>query len=371
MRKAAFRLGAGALGLVIACAIGEIGLRLAGYGRCSVNPIAGFHECDLLVGWRGRPNATGRFCRPEFDVTVAHNELGFRRHEHQNPPEKCLHKVFVLGDSFTWGWGVGQGKVFTDQMNCLLPECDVQNFGLDGTGTVQQFAVFETYVRDRLSPGDTVVLNFCNNDFGDNITDDGGTNLFAKIVDGRIVVVPPNHMACNPTMARLKQCSSLINLIVYSYDLALAMREARSKADLFGGCGAPLPDDSPAVVITSEFLGRFQKACQEKGARFVVAHIPGMAELGESAHPSDASLRCDETARRLLAGCTKSQGIETIDFLPDFLAARRSGRFERLAFLKDQHWNESGHTLAAEVIARHLADRYAFHCCGESKPGGN
>jgi hypothetical protein len=357
MRKAVYRLGAALLGLLIACAIAELGLRLAGYSRCSVNPIAGFHECDLLVGWKGRPNVTGRFCRPEFDVMVAHNELGFRRHEHVNPPENCRHKVFVLGDSFAWGWGVGQGKPFSDQMNCLLPECDVQNFALDGTGTVQQFAIFGAYVRDRLSPGDTVVLAFYNNDFTDNITDDGGTNLFAKLEDGRVVVVPPDHMACSPMKALLKEHSCLINLVAYSCDLAIAMRQAKKNSAVLGG-GTPLPDDSPAVVITKDFLGRFQTACAEKGARFVLVYVPGQAEIGEAVHPTTEWLRREETARRLLTDCTKSLNIETIDLLPDFVAARTSGRFERLTFAQDQHWNENGHTVAAEVISRHLSDRY-------------
>jgi hypothetical protein len=359
MRRFIFRLGSILFALTIACAIGEVALRLVGYSRSYVNPIAGFHEADYLVGWKGRPNVVGRFSRPEFNVLVAHNDLGFRRHEYQNPPEKCRHKVFVLGDSFAWGWGVDQGQVFSDRLNRLLPDCDVRNFGLDGTGTVQQFAIFGAHVRDQLSPGDTVVLAFFNNDFTDNVTDDGGTNLFARLENGRVVAVPPSHLAGGAWKNRLKEHSCLFNLLVYSYDRAVATLHAKHRASVLDG-GAQLPDDSPAVVITKDFLGRFQQACEEKQARFVLAYIPGQAEMGESTGPSPEKLRCEATARRLLMSCVNSLHIETIDFLPDFTAARISGRFERLTFAQDQHWNANGHAVAAEVIARRLSDRCAY-----------
>ena len=174
-----------------------------------------------------------------------------------------------------------------------------------------------------------MVLAFYNNDFTDNITDDGGTNLFAKIVDGRIVEVPPDHMACSPLKAMLKDNCCLLNLVAYSYDLAVAMHQAKKNAGMLSG-GTPLPDDSPAVVITKDFLGRFQKACDEKGARFVLAYVPGQAEIGEAIHPTPEWLRREETARRLLNTCTKALNIETIDLMPDFVAARTSGRFPRL-----------------------------------------
>ena len=33
------------------------------------------------------------------------------------------------------------------------------------------------------------------------------------------------------------------------------------------------------------------------------------------------------------------------------VAAKRSGRFERMTFTHDFHWNAAGHTVAAETIA--------------------
>ena len=44
-------------------------------------------------------------------------------------------------------------------------------------------------------------------------------------------------------------------------------------------------------------------------------------------------------------------GIETADLLGPMLAAKRSGRFPRLTFAHDFHWNAAGNTVAAEVVA--------------------
>ena len=92
------------------------------------------------IGWRGRKLYTARFKRPDFDVVVAHNAAGFRKQVNLEPKlDKAPHSIFVFGDSFVWGWGVGQGEVFTDEMNLLLPNYSVHNYGIDGVGTVVEY----------------------------------------------------------------------------------------------------------------------------------------------------------------------------------------------------------------------------------------
>jgi lysophospholipase L1-like esterase len=338
--------------ILLACALGEIALRCAGYSRSYVNPIASFHENHPLVGWRGKPNFVGRFRRPEFDVLVAHDELGFRRHEHQQPREECRHKAIVLGDSFTWGWGVGQGQVFTDQMNLLMPGYWVENFGLTASGTVQQWAIFDAYVRERLRPGDTVVVAFFCNDFGDNINSSGGAQLCAQLKDGRVCLVPPRQPPREYWKNSLKRYSYLFNLAAYCWDLCVLSRNVPVPTDV-----SMLGDQAPAVIVTRHFLAEFRKACAEKQARFVVAYVPGQGELGESLGDAERCRQSEQVVRRAFFQCAESLGIETIDLLPSFLEAKQAGRFERLTFCRDAHWNAAGHTVAAEAIARYILER--------------
>ena len=95
--------------LFAAIAAAEIGLRIAGYGRSYTNPMGSFFVLDGETGYHGKPNFTGRFRRAEFDVTVEHDKNGFRRGEEAGAADS--REVYVLGDSFIWGYGIGQREL--------------------------------------------------------------------------------------------------------------------------------------------------------------------------------------------------------------------------------------------------------------------
>ena len=120
LRGGIYRAAALVLSLAVACISGELGLRLAGYSQTYLNPFSSFHEYDPALGCRGKANFSGRFRQADFDVVVAHNDLGFRRQEQHPELPVPSHNVFVLGDSFVWGYGVGQSEVITDQMSTRL-----------------------------------------------------------------------------------------------------------------------------------------------------------------------------------------------------------------------------------------------------------
>ena len=142
------RFAAVIFGTVVALLISESALRLAGYDRAYINPQASFHQPDARFGYIGKPDFSGRFHSPEFDVVIAHNKAGFRRHEAPLPAQEDHRSLFVLGDSFTWGWGVGQGKVYTDLIAQKFGDrLAGRNFGLSGTGTVQHAAIFDAYIQ--------------------------------------------------------------------------------------------------------------------------------------------------------------------------------------------------------------------------------
>jgi hypothetical protein len=68
----------------------------------------------------------------------------------------------VLGDSFAWGYGVGDDEVFTEVLASLLPTVEVVNLGVTAYGTQQEL----DYLRQegvRYSP-DIVLLSFVLND---------------------------------------------------------------------------------------------------------------------------------------------------------------------------------------------------------------
>ena len=75
----------------------------------------------------------------------------------------------------------------------------------------------------------------------------------------------------------------------------------------------------------------------------------GRRDIDERSSPLE-----EVAARQAFGRLIRELGIETTDLMPPMLAAKRSGRFERLTSAHDFHWNAAGNTVAAEVIATEI-----------------
>jgi hypothetical protein len=226
-----------------------------------------------------------------------------------------------------------------------MPDYQVMNFGLNATGTVEQFTLFEAYGRELLRAGDTVVLMFNNNDFSDNLEG----SLHAEVKDGRVRRVgPKRHLP--EALIQLKHMSYFVNFVMYSADVFKETKK-RSRAEKRAVKLITLGEDTPEVVVAKHFLKEFKSAVESKDASFVVAYIPGQQELGESLSPGEDGRKNEQALRQTFFACAGALAIPTIDLLPHFLEARKSGQYDWFTFRHDAHWNENGHAVAARVIS--------------------
>jgi lysophospholipase L1-like esterase len=338
------------LSLLATAVIGEGVLRLAGYSPTNVNPLKSFHEFDPLIGWRGRKDYTARFKRPDFDVLVAQDAAGFRKQVNLEPKlNKAPHSVFVFGDSFVWGWGVGQGEVFTDRMNLLLPDYSVHNYGINGVGTVVEYELFSAEVRKSVRPGDVVVLMFCNNDYADNVD---RSKFHAEAANGEVKTVNPAKRLTSPLQDWIKNHSYLCNYVWYRADLYRVTRVNRTQED--EALGRTISETDERFTVTKYFLAKFQADCEAAKARFIVAHIPSQEELSESRTQRPNRVANEKARTETLSSITRALHIETIDLLPGFLA-RKNKTGDTLTFRNDGHWNPTGHQAVAELLSEYLS----------------
>jgi len=338
------------LSLLATAVVGEIVLRLAGYSPAHVNPLRAFHTYDPAIGWRGRKLYAARFKRPDFDVFIAHNADGFRQQVNLAPKlNRAPHRLFVFGDSFVWGWGVGQGEVFTDRLNLRLPDYAVENYGVDGVGTVVEDRLFATEVKPLVRPGDVVLLMFCNNDFGDNVD---RKKLHAEAVNGEVKIVNPAKRLTTPLEDWLKNQSYFVNFVCYRADLYRLTRRSRKQADEV--LGPTIAKSDERYVVTKDFLARFAAECAAAKARFIVAHIPSQEELAEGQVARPNKLANEKARGDTLFAITRALQIETVDLLPGFLA-RKQKTGETLTFPHDGHWNTTGHQAVAELLSEYLS----------------
>jgi lysophospholipase L1-like esterase len=129
-----------------------------------------------FVHYRMKPGFSGLVTntvnRAELDkgikVYMEANSLGFRTKEIPEKKDPSAYRIFVLGDSTAFGWGVDQEERYSELLEKRLNEVsegtlyEVYNFGIPGYSSYHGRRQFDHYVL-KYSP-DMVILSFGAND---------------------------------------------------------------------------------------------------------------------------------------------------------------------------------------------------------------
>lgn len=121
--------------------------------------------------WTMAPGFSGRFDnRADFrDQAVSVHPDGTRAMPCASDVSSPADRVFLLGDSQTFGWGLNDDKAWPNRLQCLLNETAparfrIFNLGVPGTQADQYWVRGFTQVLPALRPGDTVVVSLTWND---------------------------------------------------------------------------------------------------------------------------------------------------------------------------------------------------------------
>ncbi len=332
-------------GLLVGFLCVEVVLRLADPQIEIFNPLNGFHEGDVLLGWRGRPNIVRRFHRQDFDVVVEHGPEGFRRPE-PPLPEQPAARILFLGDSFTWGWGVAQGQVLTDHLQRALGNrVSIENRGVNAFGTAQEYLLLQQTLRQHQYA--KVAVMFFNNDVVENISRKEHRPLF-ELVDDRLVPqnlpLPPRLQ--NPIETFLDNHSRA--LLFFSYQFSVLQRNIKDRFQGETTRPASMHDLDYTTLagyrVTARLLTEMQTLSVQHGAQFFVVYVPTPSEMS-SQPASDPYVRA---VREMIADVCRRANIPLIDLAPRFHEETMRGA--RLIFAHDGHWNSAGHQLAAEIL---------------------
>jgi len=338
-RRVAFVLAA----LIAAIVLLEAAVRIAIPLAEVPDALYSFYRSDPELGWTGKPGVRLRFRRAEFDTVVEHDPAGWRRPD-PAPPADPTRRVLFLGDSFTWGWGVSQGELFTDALQRgVRGRVAVINRGAAAYGTGQEYLVMQRELAAQHY--DDVVLMFFANDLPENEDGHRGQRPLFHLTDHRLEgPAGPAAPLMGPVSQFLKDHS---HAYLYLYDkVRTLLKRARSSEPV-------VPDDDrpdidfrtlPAYDVTVGLLAAMNELARQHGARFFVVYVPSPADVTDRAAHS-ASIRAIPA---MLEDVCRREHIPLINLAPAFNVRAQQGT--PLLYPIDQRWTPAGHRLAAEVL---------------------
>jgi len=331
-------------GTLVAALAAEVALRMTHSLPEIDNPLHSFQDSDPVLGWRGKADVRMYFRRTDFNVLVENGPDGWRLPD-PPPPPNPTHRVLFLGDSFTWGWGVGQGEVFTDHLQRRLPpSVAVYNRGITAFGTGQEYLLLQRELAARHY--DTVAVMFFENDLDDDVTPKSGRRPLFELAGTELV--PPKQPAqalMSPVRRLFKDHSRAFQLVDFQLNrLTVSLYGEWQRPPFEAGADDLDYRTLPGAAVTMRLLAEMQRFASDHGARFILVYLPHLSEIEGAVSPYPYIRAVHAMVRDVAA----EQGIPLVDLAGPFHEKAQSGL--ALTFPIDDHWSPAGHELAAEVL---------------------
>jgi len=310
--------------------------------------LRGFYEHHPTLGWLGTPGYTARFRHDDFDVVIENDERGFRRSAESFDGPADAPRWAFLGDSFTWGWGVAQGEVFSDRLQRLAGRrARISNYGVVAYGTGQERLLLEELVLPERP--DVVVLMFFRNDPTDSVNPKKGRRPYYSLENGGLRL--HNQPVSRPLVGPLDRLSQ------HSVVLSILRQQLKRFEDRFEVDHQADPSAQDWGVVSALLAEMKQAAASaDPPAQLRAVYIPAACEIAVG-----ATARADACAgplprdRESFAAVCAELGIPLLDLTKPLAAEwraspERGGHGEPVYFAHDGHWTALGH----ELVARQL-----------------
>ena len=391
-----------AVAVLVGLLICEVFLRAVGY----TYPV--FYAPDPELGYVLRPGAAGWY-RKEGAAYVRVNSQGLRDREHAREKPPGVVRIALVGDSYAEALQVAQEAAFWSVMERDLRGCgafdgrevEVINFGVSGYGTAQELLTLRRKVW-AYSPDIVLLAVTTNNDITDNSRALKRTDEVPYFVfrDGRLVLDDSfrtsraftlRQSAPNRAGRWVRDHVRVIQAIHQSHGAiksAIAAWRARRDAGEAKKADDARGDEAKATVpeepgtdnlvyrepagevwreawrVTEALIARMREETESGGAKFVAVTMSNAIQV----HPHAAAR--EHFMRRLgvetlfypdlrLKALGEREGFTVINLAPELQLYAEQHQVFLHGFAPDignGHWNERGHAVAGELLARRLCE---------------
>ena len=306
--------------------------------------------------------------------TVTADARGVRRAP-QAASQMLQRRLFILGDSQTFGHGLDDDETWPARLQSLLdarrPGTRVENWGVPGIN-IDQYAARLNRVLDEARHGDTVLVGVSWNDL---ITPQNPVGVM-RVVEGYLVNAPANPAAADPTAAD-PATAARVRLYDYTGIVLPPLQDAKQLAEALAANSAlaaflmprlralwqrwrpatPLTQIIEGQVPEANFwlLYDMKERSKARGIGFAVVLLPERYFIDDALYHAYSGGGRFFPERNYMGHIAKplcrSFEIACID---PFDALVDHNRREPVTYRIDGHYNPAGATAVATVVAREI-----------------
>ena len=289
----------------------------------------------------GRPGFDGYFAqnKGDFRVRVRINGFGLRQPE---PLEAASGRIWVVGDSFAFGWGVEENEMYSSVLGRLsaVPTYNIASPGANICG-YQRLVV---RMPREIVPKIVVVGLTMDNDIAEYADACAVAN-----VPQSPPPAPRRRLALQDMKEWATHHSALYNFF------AVTLKRNPLTARWLAALGLVRPIAIDHAGVPSGDAARRAAAGSARETARIAAHTSAGTPVMALIIPSRFEILSRDAdwtrLRELLVAALAAEGVAVADPTPELLAAG----FPVVHFSNDGHWTPRAHAIAAQVLARALA----------------
>jgi hypothetical protein len=278
----------------------------------------------------GPPGAVRRLVKNtgDYDVQVRFNSLGLR--DSKSIAVSGVDSIFVVGDSFGFGWGVEEAQRFSnlleDRLSRLVFNISAGAADFDGYDHLIRYAEAN---RARIG---TLVVSVCmENDLREYGPEEPGQVRLSTFAGVK---------------AFLTEHSAVYGLVAVAIHRTPWLARAATQTGLLSPNLAAIAESDVSDGAIKSSAARLRRLVA--GRRAVILIVPSRALwVGTDAHRRQTARAHDAFVRAL-----RQAGLKVVDVRAAF---ELQGNPLSLHFANDGHWTAVGHRIAADALARAIA----------------
>ena len=292
---------------------------------------------------------------PDYRIKVQTNSLGIRGDKEITFTKPAnVFRVLLLGDSFTFGYGVDVEQTYGALIESTLREkginAEVINLGVSGFGTAEELVMLNK--RGLKFDPDLVIVGFCRNDHLNNVLSllyviDNSGQLVRKNEEYLPAIKERDFLYSFALYRFLAERSHLLYFVREKISTIVMQNIRNRNIQVINADTGKIVTKDKAIIkekerqLTAALLDEIKRTCVNNNINFCILDIPGGKQFTSSL-PYD--------------NLTFVNRDEIIDPAPVF---KNESANKKLYWTQSAgHWTPEGHKIASELLVDWILAQY-------------